>query len=394
MKASEFDELLRSEFGQHEFAFNPDNWARMNGRLELPPPKGIVPAKRRLPRLVWGSGIAAALLIAACITWLALPGEKPGGASMSAFQPAPARTPLMLPAETMVPAGDLNPAGPAANHTTARIYPGQNTLAVTAQQEQKEQRVTENTPVPPHFANPPQHTIADEGRKPNSTIAINKPTGKQPPRQRIDLSNGYPDVYRDDEDRPARRATSFSVGGGINYGSLNTGYAVAVNARHNLGRNLFLEGDLGIVNNTAGNVKSLPAGTAANLGAGDAGMLPSKEFVQAKRRSINFFYVQFAPTIGYQLSSKLSVGAGPDFQQLLQSQDERNIVTNDDNTSAEVIPDFDFGVQGRTEYNVTSRLKAGLQYREGMNQLFRSGDEKYVNRRYMQVQLKYTLFGK
>lgn len=399
MKASEFDELLRSGFGQHEFAFNPDNWARMNNRLELPPPASVKPARRRSTWLAWGSGIAATLVAAACVTWLAMPGAQPGATSVSAVQPAPARMLLLLPpaarqagAETYLHAIQPVSARARSGQQRASTLPVQQTSA-----ENKNKGIANIHPVPQQIPGPSNNT-RDASSTPINKKAAQKTTG----RQHINLATSFGSHYT--EDVPQRRGTSFSLGGGVNYGSMNTGYAVAVNARHNLGRNLFLEGDLGIVNNTASNAAAISEGTYSNLEKNDFNpstlspnggpdMIGSQQ-PAIERRSINFYYVQFAPTIGYQVSRKFSIGAGPDFQQLLQSQGDKNVVTSGDNQSAEVIRDFDFGVQGKTEYSVTSRLKAGLQYREGLNQLFQKGNERFVNRRYMQVQLKYTLFGK
>ena len=51
------------------------------------------------------------------------------------------------------------------------------------------------------------------------------------------------------------------------------------------------------------------------------------------------------------------------------------------------------GLTGKTEYAVTKKLKAGVLYREGINNLINGGEE-YLDRRYLQVQLKFRVFGK
>lgn len=385
MKPSEFDELLRSGFGQHEFAFNPDNWARMNSRLEQKPAATAAAARPRRWPLIGGMAAAAAVLIA-CALFL-LPGAAPEAADVTAFQPVSERT-LALPAaeETSPAPALLSASARSSRMLRSSLKPGSTPVPAPA-----EEKPFAEVPAPQQ-----QGPVVAGNPEKDRTPAV--PAKKQV--QRIDLSQM--NAYEDDDDPRPKNNASFSLGGGVNYGSLNTGYAVALNARKSLNRRLYVEGDLGVVSNnssysssvTSGQLRTLQANASnADKGGGDyAGLAASAEAAGVERHDENFYYLQFAPTVGYQLSRRLSIGAGPDFQQLLQGGGEKTVVTSSDYRSVEVVPDFDFGVQGKTEYAVSSRLKAGLQYREGLNNMFHKGD-KLVNRRYMQVHLKYRLFG-
>jgi hypothetical protein len=105
----------------------------------------------------------------------------------------------------------------------------------------------------------------------------------------------------------------------------------------------------------------------------------------------NLYYAQVCPTIGFHCNKVLSIGVGGDFQHLIL-QGHSNITT--DNTGAiKEIPGMDMGLVGKTELAVNKKIKAGLSYRQGLNNMI-AGSNKYVDRSYIQFQLKYMIFKK
>ena len=84
------------------------------------------------------------------------------------------------------------------------------------------------------------------------------------------------------------------------------------------------------------------------------------------------------------------MSVGGDFQQMLQNSANNETLLFSDGQDARLFPTFDVGVTGKTEINVTPSIQAGVLYREGLNNLIRN-ETRYVNRRYVQVQVKYSL---
>jgi hypothetical protein len=59
----------------------------------------------------------------------------------------------------------------------------------------------------------------------------------------------------------------------------------------------------------------------------------------------------------------------------------------------EVMPLFDVGVVGKTEYALTKHVKAAVAYRKGINNVLTPMD-KYIDRDYLQVQVRYSIFNR
>ena len=107
--------------------------------------------------------------------------------------------------------------------------------------------------------------------------------------------------------------------------------------------------------------------------------------------SYNLYYAQISPSFGFHCTKLLSIGLGGDLQHLIL-QGHSNLTT--DNTGAiKQIPGMDMGFIGKTELTVNKKIKAGLSYRQGLNN-FIAGGNKYVDRSYLQFQLKYMIFKK
>src|SRR5262249_20215497 len=98
--------------------------------------------------------------------------------------------------------------------------------------------------------------------------------------------------------------------------------------------------------------------------------------------NFNLSYAEVAPAIGVQVARKVSVAAGADFQQALA--DNRPVVAAGQSfENVSVMPLFDIGLVGKTEYSVTKRVKAQVSYRKGINNILTPMD-KFTDRDYLQ----------
>jgi hypothetical protein len=107
--------------------------------------------------------------------------------------------------------------------------------------------------------------------------------------------------------------------------------------------------------------------------------------------SYNLYYAQVSPSIGYKVIRKMSVALGPDFQQMLA--DNRPAPSTVDRNVVQVAPTFDVGFIGKTEYALTKKVRAGISYRKGINNVITPTD-KYIDRDYLQFQLRYTILNR
>ena len=180
--------------------------------------------------------------------------------------------------------------------------------------------------------------------------------------------------------KPRQSRGGVSLAAGMNFGSLNTGYMAGINARQRLGRKTFVEGDLAVVGNTASKTFTQTAFTPQ---PGSSARGAAIDY-----RSLNLVYVQFNPTLGYQVHKQVSVGIGADLQRMVNGD---NTLVNVDE-EIKTIPGTDVGLTGKTEIALSRRLKAGVLYREGINNFLNSSAE-YFDRRYIQVQFKFRVTG-
>lgn len=199
------------------------------------------------------------------------------------------------------------------------------------------------------------------------------------------------DYYVNSESKNSTIINNIGIGGGVNYGNFNTGYAVALSAQKDIARNVFIEGTIGMnINNSnqpivgmnnSGNVLSRPA--------------PGKTFVNSPAITNNtpqLLYVQFNPSVGYNFEDILSFSVGSDLQQIINNKDDKIVTYNAKSNQSEILPNLDLGITTKTEISLSKNIKTGLILRNGLNNVFNTqNDVKYVNRRYIQVQFRYLI---
>ncbi|MGN6568463.1 MAG: hypothetical protein ACTHJ0_10945, partial [Flavipsychrobacter sp.] len=120
---------------------------------------------------------------------------------------------------------------------------------------------------------------------------------------------------------------------------------------------------------------------------------PAAATVQEREVNYNLYYAQVTPTLGYNIHKKISVGVGADVQRLLLNETSTNSSSDASQVSTREVPAFDLGLVGKAECALSSTIKAGVSYRQGMNNVI-APNANYLDRNYVQVQLKFLLLRK
>lgn len=384
MSTNEFDGLIKDKFDDGAFEYKPPQWEKLSRQLDATTP----PARRRYSLLLPLSGIAASVaLLAGFFLWY-------NNVQQHASSPAPVA--VSQPVGKSVHSVNPLPIARGTDQNAATILPTasrKNIIATTKKQATPHavNFTSDNNNDTPVIADNttvvPNATVTDTGSN-----ATNKRSTQVAAQQHATKTPMIPQFSEDAfVNSKAFAQNSFGLTGGVNYGSFNTGYTAGVNGRRKLGNKLYIEGDLAFVSSNPSQVATTNKTAAdAFVNAGSGGM-NAFEPVTARNNSQaqnNLYYLQIAPSIGYALSKKFSVSVGGDIQRLLQSNESTALQITDEDIKE--VPQTDIGMQGKAEYSVTRKLKAGVTYREGINSLI---DPKYLDRRYLQVQLKFVIFG-
>jgi len=368
MNKNEFDRLLNEKFDQHEFAYNHAGWEKLASQL---------PAKRSARVLPFSwlkvTGVAAALAIT--LGGVALYYQSQSNPKEAIAVKGPTSQPI-IPSSNQPTVESINTtdeevlSAPSVNKTSIAARPSRN---------QKEQPISEQNSTSPTTTN----TELERNIEPN-LAGMSEPILRQKSEAVTLLpekksSPAFNDPFIDPVFEPKTKSaekTFFSLTGGMNYGSMNTGYTAGINAKQKLGKKVYLEGDLAVLGNRAQQTFTQQQQQASLL------MKAPIDY-----RDANLVYVAFNPSIGYQLLKKVSVGVGADVQRMVNGDD---LLVQIDEETEKTIPGTDLGLTGKTEVSVSKRLKAGVLYREGINN-FLNGGSKFFDRSYLQVQLKLTI---
>ncbi len=403
MKPKEFDDLVRNKFDQNDFAYNPQNWGKLAEKLD-----GT--KKRSLIALWWIplTGLAASLLMAMGVTSLihhqsGLPSVNTGYTQSSSY---------------------LNNKATEADRAPLAAIQGQTTIPFTHRQPVNK-KVSGNTY---------SHPVKDNTDKwfsirlQNAIVLNAAPappkfrslTGKDLPelKAKATASNEPHATFKPDAEIKKAPKLSVILSGGIDHGNQSSGYIVGATLRRMITDKVYIEGDLGFASSTntqaadytvetISHVASAPlaarASSARTTSAGSiSGKVSSTESLGSTTQvttystdqrnvSYNLDYAQITPSVGYKLLKRMSLGIGPDFQQMLV--DNRPAPSPSDRANIQEAAMFDVGFIGKTEYVITKKLKAGVYYRKGINDLISTND-KYIDRDYLQFQLKWVILNK
>jgi hypothetical protein len=406
MSTSEFDELLRRKMDEDDFDFAPASWTQMAQDLDKSEDRKVPPPTRRRYWLAIIGTIASTAAVWASVslflrstparqeTYVAQSthvamnnAHTPATTSIQQTLPQPESVAQATsPVSGMAIASGIKPTT-AARHIAAKISGTDNiaarhaTPAITTAETNSTAAVTGNT----------------TELQPGHPDPLKGPGMRDQPAKEQGWSNQDFVYNHRNNNTPAR--TSLGIAGGLNYGTSRPGYTVGVNARRSLGSKFFVEGDVALVSNATQNASTVATTEyntitdGSNIGTG-TGQPPVNAATAMKNASSkqslnNLYYLQVAPSLGYRVYKQLSVSAGADVQRMLQHNNNETAMTVTD--EVKLIPETDIGLTGKIEYGITPKLVTGVSYREGLNAMM---DSKYMNRSYLQVQVKFLFFNK
>ena len=396
MKPREFDELVRKKFDQNDFAYSPAQWDRLAEQMDGR-------AKKRSMMLWWwvpAVGIAASVALAIGIGLHSSPGlQHSGSAGTEMAQANHIYHMEQGAAGTGAVIAETGNGRQAQAQMTAAMHKVRRHSAKAAAKEDvgKWFSLTMETA---------DAATRMAGKHAQAFTFIKKEDIKVKKEKKELKEEGFYTFKPQDAAAPAPK-TSVILSGGINHGYQSNGYLVGATARHMITDKLYIESDVAVSSssNTQATKYFVPAA------AGSAGTLAAKMTaktlsptaktdaqsiirgtVKTSDVDYNLYYAQVSPSLGYKLLKRLSVGAGPDFQQMLA--DNRPALSTVDRSNLQTAPGFDVGFIGKTEYTLTKKVKAAVYYREGLNNVITPTNSKYIDRNYVQFQLKYTIFNK
>lgn len=367
MSQNDFDRLLKDKFDQHEFSYNHAGWEQLARKLPNRQPKRAIP-------FLWMklTGVAAALAITISgVAWYYQTRQPEPGNTLAQQLPAAQTTNGNIPPTTDITTLNNSPEPifpiPDKRKITDKKQTSNSILAARNQTvtiTTAENEITATSPAVPSATTEPQPEVKIIVKNKHAPSDLDNAIGNKLPQLPL-------------TEQPGK--TFFSLTGGMNYGQLNTGYMAGVNLKQKISSKLFVEGDLAVVNNTTTQTFTPQ----------------QQQYAIANRAAIdyknaNLVYVGFNPTIGYQALKQLSVGVGADVQRRMNGED---LLVQVNDEMERTLPGTDIGLTGKTEVSLSKRLKAGVLYREGINNLL-SGNSRYFDRRYVQVQLKFTVITK
>ena len=396
MKPGEFDDLIRHRFDQGDFAYNPRNWDKMAEKLEGQTKKRGI--------LVWWLplvGVAAAVTMSmGFVTYMQhaaplLPANDQAGRVATVIETRAADVQMNIVEENH----------PQKNTkvfaSITKFKKNQQEIRQTALTEKEFSLSIENIRVDEHKFNYSAAKSNESGKQKNLVINESKPVAKKN-RQIIEPVTAYQTFKETPKAKEA--ISSIILSGGVNYGNKNSGFMFGATGRRMINEKVYVEGDIALagsnniqktaymvnngdyVNGRMGSSTRTSGDVSTPVVSGNTG-----SSIRVADQSYNMYYAQVTPSIGYKLLKRMSVGFGPDFQQVLS--DNRPAPSTLDRGNVQVAPLFDIGFIGKTEFTLNGNLKAGIFYREGINNII-TPMNKYIDRNYIQFQVKYAIFNK
>ncbi len=393
MKPNEFDELIRRKFDQGDFEYNAANWERLEDRMDRKATRRKILMWLPLAPIAYISSVAASL--AMIITIPVLMQHKVNENEMPQLSAAARVHVTQLHTQPLITANTPN------------------TLKIEKQEIKKEEKTQIHN-------NSIAQQATEEVVANNNAPIVNtwKNSDNDFTTKQKNARKNYPAFSSFDpepsEDRSRIVKTAISITGGVQYGTMN-GYTIGATGRRMISDRFYVEGDIAFINNNGtGNVgNNTSSGTGASVfSAASAKMaapvnarmvsendVPTKPSDQtgapaaSNTGKYDLYYAQVTPSVGYNVRRNLSVGVGADVQRLLQTDKPLNTSGSEAITTDKAIPNVDMGIVGKTEVALSKTIKAGVYYRQDMNNVINPGN-KFIDRSYMQFNLKFSIFRK
>ncbi|MBC7553116.1 MAG: hypothetical protein H7257_03980 [Taibaiella sp.] len=398
MKPREFDELVKQKFDGGGFEYNARNWDTLAEELDGR-------AKKRGLFMWWMPliGMAASVALAMGVPVVLREGSgmktNGNGYFAQAKSAAPAEQPVAAEAVTL---NVVKPAMAANTRTKKKA-------TAIAQKEENDNSLAAQPTMPA------QHTISLTHTFKTTTTDLFTEDDFTRKKKKLPISAKGLYTFAQ-EDRVAKTAPKIAIilSGGMNFGAQTSGYMVGATARRMINDKVYVEGDIAFIGSSntqeilyaekgssaspaallSANGRMAAKNTMTSKNSTDDNSIegtPTAEVIKSGTKAYNLYYAQVTPTIGYKLMKRMSIGVGPDFQQVLvDNRPERSTV---DRGNIKENPMFDIGFMGKTEYAISNNIKAAVYYREGINNII-TPTNKYIDRNYIQFQVKCTIFNK
>jgi len=402
MKPKEFDELIRQKFDQDDFAYNPRNWDRLAEQLDGR-------AKKRSIIMWWImplAGVAASVALAMGVAPLMNQG-LPGKAGVN--------TGIV---KTLKVDGGRHAQNPAP---IATIY--SDNTAVLAANTTKHHHTHKNGPVKEENINDEVHIDLLNAvpnnytttRKANINLLKKEEVATVKKDKKKEEVAEVMNTFKPEAVQKTPK-TSIILNGGYNQGNKNTGYTAGATIRRMVSDKVYVESDVAFTNSSIAQampyydvtlktqwykdgvpVAGPPSARTTNATDGNPAPVYTKTVTQVngdlKTNNVSYdlSYLQVSPSLGYKIMKKMSLGIGPDFQKVVAGTQPTPSTTY--NGNKQTAPLLDVGLVGKTEYALTKKVRAGIYYRKGINNVLIPSD-KFIDRDYLQFQLKCAIFNK
>lgn len=405
MSKNEFDELLLKKLREEELEYNPENWERL---AQLLPPALPPVSKNRKWLFVTGTAAVLALCLAVFFFIKLVQNQNNYDATGSQLLtegtgiPAPlpdipkqTETQTITQAELTYPIAIASEKGSISQQEEHTISveesignSKENTNLIASLPLKATSNTTQQqTITAPEVAAETRVAIIETNKTPASEEHYtNQLTARPAP---VTPSTVYENYISNNSNAGH---TSVGLGGGMSYGNMNAGYAVGISARTKIAGDFFVDGTVAMLYNNNTSNTAVNNGPSLNDNSYKLASRPESFANTVATPAISpiqrLYYVQFNPSVGYQLDQNIAISVGGDFQQMLNKNEE--VVLQSANM-ARILPNLDIGLTTKSEFSITPNIQAGLIYREGLNNLIKNEGSRYVNRRYIQVQFKYNL---
>ncbi len=444
MKPREFDELVKHKFDEGAFEYKPQNWERLAEQLDG--------REKKRGLLVWWMpliGVAASVALAMGVP-LVLHESGTIGRQPAAQYAKVANAARAAEAQQVV----TSPVAQEVIAPVAAVAKVISKIIVTDKANELVTEHTTTLAATEKIENDPivkNNNLAFNSHKaikfdePIETFIAKDKDIFRKSKKKVQAPVAYYTFKEHTADKaPAKVA--LSVLGGVNYSNQSNGYIVGATARRMINDKVYVEGDVAFVGTnsmsrytdivydnagtTAGQARTAPLGSTGsgtatgsaggntsyggslsspthpgNLAARGVGAVTAKSTSAATVTTIptpqgrivtvdkaySSYYAQVTPTIGYKIMKRMSVGVGPDFQQMIG--DNRPAASPLETGNIQEAPMFDVGFMGKTEYAISRNVKAAVYYREGINNII-TPMNRFIDRNYVQFQIKCAILNK
>ena len=383
MKQPEQEQRMKAGFDENEFSPKEGDWEKMQQALK--PKRSSV-----LLLLPFSKAVAAAAVLVALGTsglyLFFFPAGKQGTIALSAPEPHKP-TPLHEQATAHKP----RPAEQAPPTRFTGLYPPYVQPGKTA---------SKNTPVPTEPTENDTYTARAEQEPPQQeqSPAVLPSEERRPTKP---FRNTTVPTYNPYRTASGNNTLRLGLAAGVGKPTLgDIQYNVSVVARQPLGNHFFAEANVSL---SSGNINYSEKGALRPLPGGGTGTGVPSDGVNNVTSSVDLNYVSniisvgVAPSLGYKITSNLSVSGGADVYKALNRELKYQAGNNIPDKSSYSLPipqrsitDWDFGLKAQAEFRFNQNFSFSTQYRQGLTQYILIDGRSLKNSNFT-IGLKYYL---